>query len=65
MPTLSPRPSRQGVSRSLLDEPANGLDPEGMITSVDVDFTLTDGPPELADAFRTQAARCLRAIRAT
>jgi predicted DNA-binding transcriptional regulator YafY len=32
-----------------------------MITSVDVDFTLTSGPPELRDAFRLQAARCLNA----
>jgi predicted DNA-binding transcriptional regulator YafY len=33
-----------------------------MITSVDADFTLTSGPPELAAAFRTQATRCLSAI---
>ena len=33
-----------------------------MITSVDVDFTLVSGPPELTDALRAQAARCLRAI---
>jgi hypothetical protein len=34
-----------------------------MITSVDTDFfTLTSGPPGLADAFRAQAARCLHAI---
>lgn len=36
-----------------------------MITSVDVGFTLTDGPPELADALRLQAARCLHAVRTT
>ncbi|GAA2897619.1 WYL domain-containing protein [Streptosporangium fragile] len=36
-----------------------------MITSVDADFTLTSGPPELADALRAQAARCLHAVRAT
>ncbi|MBB2915341.1 putative DNA-binding transcriptional regulator YafY [Streptosporangium becharense] len=36
-----------------------------MITSVDADFTLTSGPPALADAFRAQAARCLHAVRAT
>ncbi|MBG0826658.1 WYL domain-containing protein [Planomonospora sp. ID67723] len=35
-----------------------------MITSVDVGFTLTSGPPELADALRAQAARCLHAVRA-
>ncbi|WP_216216276.1 helix-turn-helix transcriptional regulator [Amycolatopsis aidingensis] len=34
-----------------------------MITSVDLDFTLVSGPPGLADAFRAQADRCLRAIR--
>ncbi|MDX3224818.1 helix-turn-helix transcriptional regulator [Streptomyces sp. ME19-01-6] len=34
-----------------------------MITSVDLDFTLTDGPPELADALRAHAARCRRAFR--
>lgn len=34
-----------------------------MITSVDADFTLTSGPPALANALRTQAARCLQAIR--
>ncbi|PZG17671.1 helix-turn-helix transcriptional regulator [Nonomuraea aridisoli] len=34
-----------------------------MITSVDADFTFTSGPPELADALRAQAARCLRAVR--
>ena len=33
-----------------------------MITSVDADFTLVSGPPELADAFRTQAARCRAAV---
>jgi predicted DNA-binding transcriptional regulator YafY len=36
-----------------------------MITSVDVDFTLTSGPPELVDALRVQAARCLHAVRPT
>lgn len=34
-----------------------------MITSVDADFTLTHAPPELADALRTQATRCLNAVR--
>jgi hypothetical protein len=34
-----------------------------MITSVDADFTLVSGPPELADAFREQATRCLRAVQ--
>nr|MDT0656776.1 WYL domain-containing protein [Micromonospora sp. DSM 115978] len=33
-----------------------------MITSVGVDFTLTGGPPELAEALRRHAARCLRAL---
>jgi predicted DNA-binding transcriptional regulator YafY len=33
-----------------------------MITSADVDFTLTGGPPELVEALRVQAARCLNAI---
>jgi predicted DNA-binding transcriptional regulator YafY len=33
-----------------------------MITSTDTDFTLTTGPPELVDALRTQATRCLAAI---
>ncbi|GAA2079198.1 WYL domain-containing protein [Streptomyces albiaxialis] len=33
-----------------------------MITSVDADFTLRDGPPELAAALRAQAARCLGAL---
>ncbi|GAB2999950.1 helix-turn-helix transcriptional regulator [Saccharothrix stipae] len=33
-----------------------------MITSVDVAFTLTDGPPALVDALRAHADRCLRAI---
>ncbi|MFD8526018.1 helix-turn-helix transcriptional regulator [Streptosporangium canum] len=36
-----------------------------MITSVDTDFTLVSGPPALADALRTQATRCLQAIRVT
>ncbi|ACZ85928.1 helix-turn-helix transcriptional regulator [Streptosporangium roseum] len=36
-----------------------------MITSVDTDFTLISGPPALADALRTQATRCLQAIRVT
>ncbi|MER5713812.1 WYL domain-containing protein [Streptomyces sp. NPDC002132] len=40
----------------------NPRDLAWMITSVDADFTLTDTPPELADALRTHAARCLRAI---
>lgn len=34
-----------------------------MITSVDADFTLTSGPPELAEALRAQANRCRRATR--
>jgi len=33
-----------------------------MITSVDVDFTVTSGPPELIDAIRAHARRCARAI---
>ncbi|WP_083999117.1 helix-turn-helix transcriptional regulator [Actinomadura kijaniata] len=33
-----------------------------MITSVDADFTLVSGPPELADALRAQADRCLRSL---
>ncbi|WP_026403695.1 helix-turn-helix transcriptional regulator [Actinomadura rifamycini] len=33
-----------------------------MITSVGVGFTLADGPPELADALRVQARRCLDAL---
>ncbi|MFD3683370.1 helix-turn-helix transcriptional regulator [Nocardiopsis sp. NPDC058631] len=33
-----------------------------MITSVQTDFTLVSGPPELADAFRAQAARCAAAV---
>lgn len=33
-----------------------------MVTSVDVDFTLVDGPPELVDALRAHADRCARAI---
>ncbi|MEU2177331.1 WYL domain-containing protein [Nocardia sp. NPDC019219] len=35
-----------------------------MITSVDLDFTLLTGPPELVDALRAQAVRCERAVRA-
>ncbi|MEU2043473.1 helix-turn-helix transcriptional regulator [Nocardia niwae] len=35
-----------------------------MITSVDLDFTLLTGPPELAEALRAQAARCAQAVRA-
>ncbi|MGW0029127.1 helix-turn-helix transcriptional regulator [Streptomyces sp. NPDC003314] len=34
-----------------------------MITSVDADFTLTDGPPELTAALHAQATRCLNAVR--
>jgi predicted DNA-binding transcriptional regulator YafY len=34
-----------------------------MITSVDADFTLTQGPPELAEALRRLAARCAGAVR--
>jgi len=33
-----------------------------MITSVQVDFTLVSGPPELVDAFRAQGERCLRSV---
>ncbi|MEU7633680.1 WYL domain-containing protein [Nocardia sp. NPDC049220] len=33
-----------------------------MITSVDIDFTLLAGPPELVDAIRAQADRCDRAV---
>lgn len=33
-----------------------------MITSTDTDFTLTSGPPELFDALRVQADRCLAAV---
>jgi len=33
-----------------------------MITSVDADFTLTSGPPGLAEALRAQGTRCLRAV---
>ncbi|MEV0680129.1 YafY family protein [Actinosynnema sp. NPDC050436] len=33
-----------------------------MITSVDADFTLVSGPPELTEALRAQADRCLHAI---
>ncbi|NXY95214.1 WYL domain-containing protein [Streptomyces sp. BR123] len=36
-----------------------------MITSMDADFTLVDAPPELAEALRTQATRCLKAIHRT
>ncbi|MEU6741210.1 helix-turn-helix transcriptional regulator [Streptosporangium sandarakinum] len=36
-----------------------------MITSVDAGFTLVSGPPELFDALRAQAARCLHAVRGT
>ncbi|WP_331453147.1 helix-turn-helix transcriptional regulator [Streptomyces sp. SS162] len=36
-----------------------------MVISVDADFTLTEAPPELADALRAQAARCLDAVRDT
>ena len=35
-----------------------------MITSADTDFTLSSGPPGLADALRAQAARCLHAVQA-
>ena len=34
-----------------------------MITSIDVDFTLVSGPPELTEALRAQAVRCQLAIR--
>ncbi len=34
-----------------------------MLTSVDTDFTLVSGPPELFDALRAQARRCLDAAR--
>ncbi|TDC73697.1 helix-turn-helix transcriptional regulator [Streptomyces hainanensis] len=33
-----------------------------MISSVDLDFTLVDGPPGLAAALRAHAERCLRAL---
>ncbi|GAA2991658.1 YafY family protein [Streptosporangium longisporum] len=33
-----------------------------MITSVDTAFTLVSGPPELVEALRAQAERCLRAL---
>ncbi|GAB3709204.1 helix-turn-helix transcriptional regulator [Nocardiopsis nanhaiensis] len=33
-----------------------------MITSVNADFTLVSGPPELAEAFRAQARRCAAAL---
>jgi len=33
-----------------------------MITSIGVDFTLAEAPPELADALRVHAERCLRAL---
>jgi hypothetical protein len=35
-----------------------------MITSVDADFTLRSGAPELAEAFRSQATRCRNAVPA-
>ncbi|MFJ9736552.1 hypothetical protein [Streptomyces sp. NPDC101166] len=41
----------------------NPRDLAWMTTSVDADFTLADTPPELADALRTHAARCLSARR--
>ncbi|MFE7744287.1 helix-turn-helix transcriptional regulator [Nocardia sp. NPDC057455] len=34
-----------------------------MITSVDLGFTLLDGPPELVEALHAQAARCAHAVR--
>ncbi len=34
-----------------------------MITSVDIDFTLLSGPPELVGAIRAQADRCAAAVR--
>jgi predicted DNA-binding transcriptional regulator YafY len=34
-----------------------------MITSVDIDFTLRNGPPELAQAIRAQATRCDESLR--
>ncbi|CAM5265809.1 helix-turn-helix transcriptional regulator [Streptomyces aurantiogriseus] len=40
----------------------NPRDLAWMITSVDADFTLTQAPPELAEALRRQAARCLGAL---
>ncbi|GIH25046.1 DNA-binding transcriptional regulator [Acrocarpospora phusangensis] len=36
-----------------------------MITSVNADFTLAGGPPELTEALRTLGNRCLRAVRET
>ncbi|PWI05187.1 hypothetical protein DIZ27_40890 [Streptomyces sp. NWU339] len=41
----------------------NPRDLAWMITSVDADFSLTNAPPELADALRAHAARCLNAVR--
>ncbi|GAB2874557.1 WYL domain-containing protein [Streptomyces deserti] len=41
-------------------ENARGL--AWMITSVDTGFTLTEGPPGLAEALRAQAVRCLEAL---
>ncbi|RJL27099.1 helix-turn-helix transcriptional regulator [Bailinhaonella thermotolerans] len=53
----------EGESSCLLhvgaDSPADLV---WMITSVNADFTLVSGPPELAEAIRAQAARCLRAV---
>lgn len=34
-----------------------------MITSVDADFTVTSGPPELAEALQTLATRCRNAVQ--
>jgi hypothetical protein len=36
---------------------------EAVADRVDADLTLTSGPPELADAIRSQAARCLHAVQ--
>ena len=33
-----------------------------MVTSVDTDFTLVEGPPELTEALRALTARCSRAL---
>ncbi|MGW4111693.1 helix-turn-helix transcriptional regulator [Actinosynnema sp. NPDC004786] len=43
----------------------NARDLVWMITSVDADFTLLDGPPALVDALREHADRCRRAISRT
>jgi hypothetical protein len=44
--------------------PGMGVVEVWMITSVDTDFTLINGPPALADALRAQATRCLHGLQA-